>query len=115
MALNTCSCPLPTAITDLTTVNCAENFGQIQKVIVQRAGDVFDGTHAETLTAQVITLTGTAYQSYLLEIEVPIYDMVPGQLLGIAISRDATAGNIDDTFAGGVYLIASSASGYFWR
>lgn len=50
MALNTCNCPLPTEITDLTAVDCPENFGQIQKVIIQRAGDSFDGTAGNDIT-----------------------------------------------------------------
>lgn len=50
MALNTCNCPLPTEISDLTQTTCPENFGQIQKVIIQRAGDVFDGSAGNDIT-----------------------------------------------------------------
>ena len=50
MALNSCSCPLPTAIGDITPNTCPDNFGQIQKVIFQRRGFVFDGTVGKDIT-----------------------------------------------------------------
>jgi hypothetical protein len=50
MALINCDCPLPTAISDLTASSCPDNFGQIQKVIVQRLGDTFDGTAGNDIT-----------------------------------------------------------------
>src|SRR6056300_1371793 len=50
MALNSCSCPLPTAIGDITPNSCPDNFGQIQKVIFQRRGFVFDGTVGKDIT-----------------------------------------------------------------
>lgn len=58
MSLN-CNCPLPTAITTITPNSCPENFGQIQKIILQRAGFVFDGTTGKdiTLLADWQTLT----------------------------------------------------------
>ena len=50
MALNSCDCPLPTAIGDITPNTCPDNFGQIQKVIFQRRGFVFDGTVGKDIT-----------------------------------------------------------------
>ena len=44
MSFLTCDCPLSTAISAITASDCGENFGQIQKVIVQRKGYIFDGT-----------------------------------------------------------------------
>ena len=38
MAL-TCSCPAATSLTAIPAVQCAENFGQIQKVAFQRLTD----------------------------------------------------------------------------
>lgn len=49
MAIN-CDCPLPTAIGDITPNTCPENFSQIQKVIFQRRGFVFDGTAGKDIT-----------------------------------------------------------------
>jgi pectin methylesterase-like acyl-CoA thioesterase len=81
-----------------------------------RVGDRFLGTFSETNISDIVTLSsGLTDDSYELEHTIPIYDMVPGDLLGIALSRDASAGNLDDTFNGNIYLIATSASGYFWR
>ena len=50
MALSSCSCPLPAAIGDVTPNTCPDNFGQIQKVIFQRKGFVFDGTAGKDIT-----------------------------------------------------------------
>ncbi|RLI84125.1 MAG: hypothetical protein DRP01_08430, partial [Archaeoglobales archaeon] len=80
-----------------------------------QVGDRFLGTGTETLISSIESVTGLADQSYVLEVSIPVYDMVPGQLLGIACSRDASAGNLDDTFGGNAYIIASSAKGHFWR
>jgi hypothetical protein len=62
MALNSCNCPLPAAISDLTASTCGENWGQIQKVIIQRRGDTFDGTLGNDITvlADWQTRTGAA-------------------------------------------------------
>ena len=43
MSLNCSTCPLPAAITTITPNTCPENFGQIQKIAIQRTGDDFDG------------------------------------------------------------------------
>jgi len=50
MALNSCDCPLPAAIGDITPNSCPDNFGQIQKVIFQRRGFIFDGTAGKDIT-----------------------------------------------------------------
>ena len=50
MGLLNCACPLPNAIGDITKQDCPENFGQIQKIIFQRAGFIFDGTAGKDIT-----------------------------------------------------------------
>lgn len=50
MSLLNCACPLPTAIGNITTQACPENFGQIQKIIFQRSGFIFDGTASKDIT-----------------------------------------------------------------
>lgn len=50
MSFLTCDCPLSAAISDITAADCGENFGQIQKVIVQRKGYEFDGTTGKDIT-----------------------------------------------------------------
>lgn len=50
MSLLNCSCPLPSAIGNITTQTCPENFGQIQKIIFQRSGFTFDGTAGKDIT-----------------------------------------------------------------
>ena len=42
MSLN-CLCPLPAALSDIPTDDCPTNFGQIQKIAIQRKGLGFDG------------------------------------------------------------------------
>jgi len=64
MGLLNCACPLPTAIGDITAQACPENFGQIQKIIFQREGYVFDGTTGKDITLladwqTVFTSTGS--------------------------------------------------------
>tara|TARA_R110000744_G_scaffold272001_1_gene385051 strand:- start:1098 stop:1712 length:615 start_codon:yes stop_codon:yes gene_type:complete len=50
MSFLTCDCPLSAAISDITAAACGDNFGQIQKVIVQRKGYAFDGTAGKDIT-----------------------------------------------------------------
>ena len=50
MSLSSCNCPLPAAIGNITPNTCPENFGQIQKVIFQRKGFIFDGTTGKDIT-----------------------------------------------------------------
>lgn len=52
----TCSCPLPTAISDITIDPCPENFGQVQKVIFQR---LKDGTSYNEISDADIILEAT--------------------------------------------------------
>lgn len=50
MAFVSCDCPIVGPISDLTTLNCGENFGQIQRIILQRKGYTFDGTAGKDIT-----------------------------------------------------------------
>jgi hypothetical protein len=50
MSFLSCDCPLSAAISDITASTCGENFGQIQKVIIQRKGWTFDGTAGKDIT-----------------------------------------------------------------
>jgi len=59
MSLN-CACPAPAAITTITPNTCPDNFGQIQKIIIQRVGDVFDGTAGNDITLLADWQTRTA-------------------------------------------------------
>ena len=47
---STCDCPLSTAIQTIATSECQEHFGQIQRVILQRRGNDFDGTAGNDIT-----------------------------------------------------------------
>jgi len=78
-------------------------------------GDVFDGTFSETILSDITSVAGSAGQSYQTTFTLPISDMVPDDLLGLALFRDATGGNLDDTFASSISLIQVSLDGYFWR
>jgi len=77
--------------------------------------NVFDGTLSETILTDITNVTGDAqYYSYTTSFTIPVYDMIPGYLLGISIFRDASGGNLDDTFADGIALLSTTLKGYFW-
>jgi hypothetical protein len=43
-----CNCPQSSALTEIITEDCEVNLGQIQKIAIQRAGDMFDSAGTPT-------------------------------------------------------------------
>lgn len=97
MALNSCSCPLPTEITDLTATTCPENFGQIQKVIIQRRStDTFDGTAGNDITVLADWQTRFAASDDTKAVITPfVYNPI------ITAGESITEGGGDNTTLGG--------------
>jgi len=52
MGILNCSCPAPTTIGAISDQTCNKNFGQIQKIIIQRKGYSFDGTTGKDITVK---------------------------------------------------------------
>ncbi len=96
MALNSCNCPLPSAISDLTASTCGENWGQIQKVIVQRRGFVFDGTAGKDIT---LLADWQALQSLSTDEKIQITPFVYNAI--ITAGESITNGGGDNTTLGG--------------
>jgi len=63
-----CQCPNPTSIGDIPSQTCPENFNQIQKFSIQRAGYTFDGTAGNdiTLLADWQTLLAAADDTHMI-------------------------------------------------
>ena len=64
----TCSCPAASALTSIDAVNCAQNFGQIQKLAFQRLRDAEGSRNSFTDTASILYLASwtkylTAYDA----------------------------------------------------
>lgn len=78
-------------------------------------GDDMDGTGAQTLISNIVPVSGGDDVLFEATFEIPIYDMLPEQFLGVSLIRDATFGNLDDTYGSNICLAATSASGRFWR
>jgi hypothetical protein len=80
-------------------------------------GDLWDGSVAETSTAQIETVgAGTRWVSRQTSFNVDISDLIPGELIVFKLQRDATVGNDPpDTLSGNIVIGSIRALGYFWR
>jgi len=78
-------------------------------------GDPMDGTVAETSTA-IVQTAGTTSVPQTFEWSVDISDLVPGNTVAFALSRDSRVGNDPpDTLAGGVVLEAIQITAVSWK
>jgi hypothetical protein len=111
MSLN-CLCPLPTAITTITPNTCPENFGQIQKIAIQRQGFDFDGTTGNDIEVLADWQSRIALStSEKIQVSPFIYNFVSAA--GEAITN---GGGDNTTLNGEVELVGinkSAASGMF--
>jgi hypothetical protein len=82
----------------------------------QLGDDVNSGSLAETLQASIQTV-GIASDGILQEVSfvADVSALTPGDSLGWALWRDATAGNADDTLAASVRILTKRAVATFWR
>jgi len=111
MSLN-CLCPLPTAITTITPNTCPENFGQIQKIAIQRTGDDFDGGTNNVITVLADWQTKiAAANATKIQVSPFIYNFA------LAAGEAITNGGGDNTTLNGevelVGINKSAASGMF--
>jgi len=77
-------------------------------------GDTLNSSLPEVQQSQIIAASGT---NVLVEnvFNFDISDLVPGDLLAFSIFRDAQVGNLDDTMAGNINIVALDLRGTFWR
>jgi hypothetical protein len=107
-----CNCPAPAAITTITPNTCPENFGQIQKIAIQRQGDTFDGTTGNIITVLADWQTRiAAIDDTKIQVSPFIYNFVSAA--GEAITN---GGGDNTTLNGEVELVGinkTAASGMF--
>jgi len=111
MSLN-CNCPLPTAITTITPAACDENFGQIQKIAIQRVGDDFDGGMGNTITVLADWQTKIALAT---DVKIQVSPFIDNAVIG-AGEAITNGGGDNTTLNGRVELVGinkSNVSGMF--
>jgi hypothetical protein len=88
---------------------------QLDTVTVN-AGDVLDGTlpYTEQLS-KIITGPFTALALQITRFLFTVPDLSADGSLGIGLYRDATTGNLDDTFGDSAVHVYSRIFGTFWR
>jgi hypothetical protein len=79
-----------------------------------RVGDVLDGTLPEILQAQVISVNNQQDEFNRVTFEVDVESLTPGDSLAFAFYRDATGGNLDDTYGGAVKISLFSVRATFF-
>lgn len=81
-----------------------------------RNGFTFDGTGTENPTIpSVISVSNEAGVRKVSTFKFLVDDVLPGDSIIMSVFRDATGGNLDDTFAGPIVYVKGRAVGYFWR
>lgn len=68
---------------------------------------ILDGTITETTIAQIQTVNAQENARLNDTFSFDIPDVLPGDEINIGILRDATAGNLNDTFADSIYLVGN--------
>lgn len=81
-----------------------------------KVGSVLDGSNPETDLFDVTTISsGVADKTYRTTFSFIEPTAVPGDMLALAIGRNANAGNADDTLSSDIYIVSVRASARFWR
>jgi hypothetical protein len=81
-----------------------------------REGAILDGTTTEQVTRRIVAVPLNSDNLVLQEeFDFIISDALPGDTYVISHYRDGRAGNLDDTYNGNIYLVASTLTGTFWR
>lgn len=81
-----------------------------------RNGFTFDGTGTENPTVpSVISVSNELGVRKISSFKFLVDDVLPGDSIIMSVFRDATGGNLDDTFAGPIVYVKGRAVGYFWR
>lgn len=79
-------------------------------------GDLLTGALTETvITPIVVAVPATADELDSQTISVDINAFKPGTVLAVALKRDATGGNADDTYAGGIYIVEVRGTARRWK
>jgi len=78
-------------------------------------GDIIDGTLPETVQNIITSLNAQQFEVQLDTFTFDISDLKPGDNINIGSFRDATGGNLDDTFAAATYVVSMTAIFRRWR
>jgi len=78
-------------------------------------GDILDGLLAEEIDNQITSLNAQSGEVQLDTHFFDISDSKPGDNIALGSLRDATAGNLDDTFGGNTFIVSMGAIFRRWR
>ena len=79
-----------------------------------KVGDVLDGTLAETAVAEVVSVNNEQDVFKKTTFSVSVEDLAPGDSVTFSFFRDATAGNVDDTYTGAIKVSLFNVRGTFF-
>jgi len=89
--------------------------GQAELILISaqtNIGSVLDGTLPETIVSAVIPIDPTAFTLQAAIVEIPIQNLVPGDIITVAIQRNGGVGNDN---ANDIGLVTTQASLSKWR
>lgn len=94
------------------------NIGDIEfetRHAIVAEGSSVDGSISSTLQSTIVSVNNQQDIFISTIIEFNINSAIPGNLFALSIFRNATSGNLDDTFSGNVEIFYMRVTGTFWR
>jgi len=86
------------------------------KVVPVQLGDILNGTLSEQSLSKIETISTTdALVLRKTSFELNVSDLTPGEFIAVSYFRDATGGNVDDTFSSNIRIVKLDMFGTFWR
>lgn len=96
-----------------------DNAGDVElelELVVATEDFVYDGTAAKvSATPSVITVGTSQYKRQTSIFKVLAQTALPGDTVYGSLYRDATTGNLDDTYSSNIVITAVNVIGYFWK
>lgn len=80
-----------------------------------RVGDILDQSIPHVEQTEIFSVSGQGQEVNQTEFYIDVSDFLPNDTLAIAYRRDATNGNLNDTYAGDLQLVQTLLFGRFWR
>ena len=89
---------------------------EVQSAQMQ-VGDLVDGTHPVTQTINNFVTIPINNNNIIKRVSfsIDVEELLPGEFAAYTFKRDATPGNLNDTYVGDVAVLSIRAYGYFWK
>ncbi len=80
-----------------------------------KTGDLIDGTLPSTTLSKIVSVNNQQEALIMTEFEIPISTLMPFNLLGVKIERQASGGNPNDTYADSAVLVDFASYAKCWK